>query len=682
MFSRTLVLVSLFALAQSTQAFAENWRADRFDEGILKRGWVTNSQVTFSGDAMSQETAGNIRLSDPLPEAAGRSYLVQFSGVKVSTPNAEGDNWIGLMDFSKGWSPERGVALRVLADSRVEVCVDLGGAGQLKELTQLKLDPDQAYDFAFQFAPGGEVQVYYRTGGDLWTVLAAGGIAPEVVPTPSIYSESSLFNLSGVTIDLASPKEIEDILGGLRKSPVAAAVRDASPVPLPASTIVLLDNLQKIKTKGFPIGFWNYVKLENDLDAMDEAAVDSWVEMGCNVVQAPFWNPDDPKQKDRIKQILDWSEKRGVKVILRDPRLASDKFDEATAEFGHHPAMFGYHIGDELGPKEMMGPISEMTRKLQERLPLLHTHYNQFAVWPEWELFPGYKSPLDFELAFVEHSKSVLLSYDNYTQLWPGVDGQHPKYGATGWDKFFLNLKIFREASAQSGVPFWSSLCSASHMLQKVASYDQLRWQFNAAVCAGANGIEYFMMYEWDPAYNYRDTPIDAFWEKTPTFFHLKKIHNSFHKRYGDLFTRIVPTRFTFVGKVYGDGTAFTPNGVISYVGADEVESHKGHPVLVGEFVDREGGRYVMIVNNSITESVKVKLRFPGKETKIFSWAWNGKRYEGLANAETKVNVPQATVVGNEIEIVGGWLAPGQEIVYQVESQSARATPSDLLAEK
>jgi len=657
-----------------TPVRSEVWFSDTFDEsGPLDDAWKSNAGYARVEGEAKPEKPGNLVLSDVLPAESDKDCVIAFHGCKVLTETADGDNWFGAMEFSNGWTPERGIAIRLIEANQVQVCIDLNGPGEYKCDASLKLEPSHSYDFFLRFRQGGEVSVYAGIDGEAPFLLSSGGKAPAGGLNVSVYTDTTLLSISGVEVDFMTSKDADIMLSG--SSVVSSKERKSD---LPKSVLTLLDNVEKFNLKLYPIGFWNYVKLDTDFDAMNEQAVAEWAEMGCTVAQAPFWNVDDPKQHQRIKQILDWSDARGMKVILRDTRLSGPRFDEAINEFGHHPAMFGYHIGDELAPKEMMGPISDMTQKLQDKLPTLHTHYNQFAIWPEWELFPGYASPTAFQLAFVAKSKSVLLSYDNYTQFWPGKDGIHPKFGATGWDKYFDNLRIFHEVSLRSGVPFWSTICSASHMTLKITSYDQLAWQFHSAVCAGANGVEYFLMYQWDPAYNYRDSPIDAFWRKTTTYEDLRTIHQSFHRRYGDLFNRIVCTRVTFVGKVYGAGKAFTPNGLVSFVGPDELESYPNHPLLVGEFVDKEGQRYLMVVNNSITDSVKVKLRFPGKNTRLFSWDWRGNVYQGLANAETKVSVPKPTIVGDEIEMAGGWLAPGQEAVYRVDSDSARSSPIEV----
>jgi len=142
----------------------------------------------------------------------------------------------------------------------------------------------------------------------------------------------------------------------------------------------------------------------------------------------------------------------------------------------------------------------------------------------------------------------------------------------------------------------------------------------------------------------------------------IRRLQKSFHRFYRDLFCGLVSTRVTFVPTPFGDGERFTPNELLSQVTPDKAD----HPLLIGEFVDREGMRYVMIVNNSTSESVRVAAVFPGADTRIFSWNWEAEEVEGPAYSAQRIEKLE-----NGLR-VQHWLAPGQEAVYRVESPQIR----------
>jgi 3'-phosphoadenosine 5'-phosphosulfate sulfotransferase (PAPS reductase)/FAD synthetase len=180
----------------------------------------------------------------------------------------------------------------------------------------------------------------------------------------------------------------------------------------------------------------------------------------------------------------------------------------------------------------------------------------------------------------------------------------------------------------------------------------------------------WFFYYMREPHDNYRLSPVDEHWDKTDTWHHLRRWQLNFHKHYGDLFTRLVSTRVTFVGEAYGGGKKFTPNGLVSKIEPDKAD----HPVLIGEFADAEERRYVMVVNNSMSESVNVRITFPGADVKTYSWDWHGEEKEGGAYC------CGGAMTRDEAGMTGGhWLAPGQEFVYRVESSQAAQEP--ILAE-
>ena len=121
----------------------------------------------------------------------------------------------------------------------------------------------------------------------------------------------------------------------------------------------------------------------------------------------------------------------------------------------------------------------------------------------------------------------------------------------------------------------------------------------------------------------------------------------------------------TFFPKAMGRGEAWSPNGIVSAVSPDI----PGHPILIGEFTDLQARRYVMIVNNSMTENTHVGLTFPGKDVKVFSWGWDGKEREGGAySADGESRDANGLTIRH-------WLAPGQEAVYRVQSEAASNEP-------
>lgn len=427
------------------------------------------------------------------------------------------------------------------------------------------------------------------------------------------------------------------------------------------------DNVKSIieKTQSFgigryPISFWNYTNLTAHGQYMDEEEVAEWADAGFTVPQSPSFDPNDIKQKAHILHMLDWVDKYNMKLILCDPRCyarkGSDKslvpsdyadgIQSAIKDFGNHPALFGFHIGDE-PDADMKEAFFECYRIQKEIAPNLYPFANLLPFFPGIEKRAGTDTWANYLDEYSTKSNADLLSYDCYVQMNPGD---------AGWNNYYENLRLYREASLRNGIPFWNTILSVGHFRYRCPNFNEIRWQFNTTIASGANGILWFFYYMREPHDNYRLAPVDELWDKTQTYYDIRRVQRDFHKRYGGLFSRLVCTKVMFYPNAYGGGMVFEPDDLVSKVLPDS----QNHPILIGEFMDIEGQRYVMIVNNSMTENVNVGITFDGNNTKAFSWNWSGNEYEGSAYCASELMRDDNGLT------IRHWLAPGQEAVYRI----------------
>lgn len=449
-----------------------------------------------------------------------------------------------------------------------------------------------------------------------------------------------------------------------------------SALDVPRNLRAVVDKRQSLGLSQYPIGFWSSdVPFARYSERMNKGAVEDWANEGFSIVMSPKYDAKDPRQVAHISKMLDWCKDRNIKMILCDPRcyakadvegkhVASNYADQVRAavkDFGGHPALFGFHVGDE--PNSAFLPVFRECYQVQNDIsPTLH---------PFGNLLPLMQVPLDgvtpekYLDEYVSKTGADLLSYDCYTQMLTRERGDNKQFGEGGIDNYFENLRVFRDGSLRNGVPFWTTVLSVGHLCYRCPNLDDIRWQFNTAVCCGASGILYWFYYMVEPNANYRQAPVDELWQNTSGHYNLGLVHNSFRKVYGDLFTRIVSTKVMFYGKVYGHGRPFAPDALISDISTDL----PNHPVLIGEFADIEGKRYVMIVNNSQTTDAQITVTFPGKDVKVCSWNWDHSECPGHSFATTGGGLTEAGYA------VQHWLAPGQEAVYRVESSLIDSQP-------
>ncbi len=417
----------------------------------------------------------------------------------------------------------------------------------------------------------------------------------------------------------------------------------------------IIKKSQSLGVKGFPLGFWNYTNLTEDFVYMDEKEVESWADAGFTVTQSSYFDPEDPVQKAHILKMLDWAYDRGIKLVLNDCRCHAkmeadgsvpsnyrENVQKSLKDFGDHPGLFGFFIGDE--PSVHQKNAFFECHKIQKELaPHLCPFTNHWLWYWDCEADHDTVSWPDYLDKFVEKTGADFISYDCYAQMTGDK---------RGYDRYFKNLKIYREASQRHGLPFWNTILSVGHYHYRCPNYNDIRWQFNTSVASGAQGIYWFHYYlRTGNNQNYRFAPMDEFWEKTGTYYDIRRVQRSFNRMYGDLFTRLASTRVTFKPEPMGWGDIFTANNVVTDIRPDK----EGHPLLLGEFVDIDDRPYVMLVNNSVTDNVNATITFAGKNTAIFGFDWNGKEYK-CGNAD-----------GQESLKVSNWLAPGQEVVYRVQ---------------
>ncbi len=452
------------------------------------------------------------------------------------------------------------------------------------------------------------------------------------------------------------------LLGGLCALLLITALAQAAQ-EVPPKLRSIIEKSQSFGIGKYPISFWSYTSLNAHGKYMDEAEVAEWAECGFTVPQSPNFDPNKPEQVAQMRQLLDWADQYGMKLILSDPRayarpeLEAYKADlpSVVSLFKGHPALFGYHVGDEPGA-DMKEAFFSCQSALKEAAPEQFPYANLLPFFPGIEARAGTDTWPNYLDEYCQKAKPDLISYDCYTQMNPGT---------SGWQNYYENLRLYREAALRNGVPFWNTVLSVGHFNYRCPTLDDIRWQFNTTVASGAHGVLWFFYYMRAPHSNYRQAPIDEHWYRTPTWDALRLVHNNHHKFYGDLFTRLVCTKVMFSPEPFGGGQAFEPDGLIAEIGPSG--SPDSPALLVSEFVDLEGRRYVMLVNNSQTANARASIKFRGADVRVFSYNWAGKEYEGGAySADDQRREADGLTLYH-------WLAPGQEAFYRVESASADA---------
>ncbi len=396
----------------------------------------------------------------------------------------------------------------------------------------------------------------------------------------------------------------------------------------------------------FPLGFWNYAAV----DQLGPFAVRDWSDAGMTLTMSPEFNPAR-HDATALRAILDAAADANIKMIICDRRgywggMAEGEdayrrgFEAALRDFGDHPAVFGFHVGDEPGAPEF-DRACRAYRVQKEMAPQLSPFLNLLPWYEGVEAHVGFASWAAYLDAFVEQAGPDLLCYDCYAQMNPGHEG---------WDMYFTNLREFEAAGRRHGIPYWTTLLSVGHFRYRCPREDDLRWQVSTAAAHGARGLLWFFFYMRQPHDNYRVAPIDEHWERTETFEWLSRVNRTFLKWQAPVLNSLTLRRAHHVSQAWGGYALFAGSPLVR-----AAHTHQGVPLIVSEFTDLQGRDYVAVVNNSQTDSANAELTLTGLRAHRVGWL------------ETESEVTGTH--GEDFVTLTCWLAPGQMELYRVERE-------------
>jgi hypothetical protein len=324
--------------------------------------------------------------------------------------------------------------------------------------------------------------------------------------------------------------------------------------------------------------------------------------------------------------------------------------EAALKDFGDHPALFGFDVGDEPA-REHITPAYRTAAIQREMTPHLSPFLSMGGYDPgalDWMGIRSYGRYLD---EYVKIAQPRMLFQNNYYYLH---DGDYAE------GSYFRSHKMFTDACKRNGdIPYWVTLCCTGHMNMRCPDEDDLRWQINTSAALGVKGFAWFLVYITRPHMNYRVAPIDEHWERTETFSWLSRQLRSFQQKFGAALMKLTFQKCYFL--LGGGDTGGYPTTIDSEVVKDVRVREDRFPVIVSEFKDNEGVDYVAIVNRSGSGFGQAIIRWHGRP-KVMHVDWEGERE---ARAFFDDDWPE-----NPYLETGPWLAPGQMELYRVESDA------------
>ena len=383
----------------------------------------------------------------------------------------------------------------------------------------------------------------------------------------------------------------------------------------------------------FKIGFWNYVNLGT---LPNDKAVSDWKELGMTLPMTFTYDPTLHKKEDMLA-LLDECHKAGMQVIVCDRRTnfrtllkTQDRASfeqgvkDAAKDFGNHPAVFGFEVGDEPSTYQNGWEVAvDVYKMVAAAAPHLTPFINMYPLWAGEQSFYDAMGVHTTDYCaknsdFMKRTGAKLISYDCYSQCSFFEKEQKYYEKQEGIELYFKNLNIFRQAAEENGGAYFNSILSVGHWAYREPTEDDLRWQLSTSIAHGAEGVMWFFLYERKLDGSFRRPPIDLFWNRTPLFDELARQNRIVNEYYLPL---LEGYRFDKVWHYlwsYGDTPRFTGNEELTGL------FHRINPVptAISRFVNDEGKTAYVIVNLSQTEPTKINPTFTGEKAKHNGSFW------------------------------------------------------------
>lgn len=208
-----------------------------------------------------------------------------------------------------------------------------------------------------------------------------------------------------------------------------------------------------------------------------------------------------------IIQSLNLAQQVGIKLMVAG-RQIMDFPAETAGAVRHHPALFGYMLGDE--------------PRMADFDTYRHRYHAIRAADPAHlcyqNLFPYYGDELLETIG--------AASYEEYLRKFSEIPLPQISFDFYPiWDydirpTWYYTLEAVRRESLRTGVPFWAFVLSTPHVGYPQPTLEMLRLQIYSNLAYGAQAIQYFTFRTppQDDTYDYHNGPITLEGKKTETY--------------------------------------------------------------------------------------------------------------------------------------------------------------------
>ena len=319
-----------------------------------------------------------------------------------------------------------------------------------------------------------------------------------------------------------------------------------------------------------------------------------------------------------------------------------------------HECVIGYYLVDEPGARSFPA-LAKAVAAVKKHDPGKIAYINLFPRYATTNTVENPNSQLEtnsfteYLERYVQEVKPQFISYDNYMVEYSD-DMQEPGMAAV----YYADLLQIRGIALKYNLPFWNIVsCNRIQGLTPPPSPARFAFQAYTTLAAGGRGIGWFIYYARE-SIGFSYSPIDSQGRRTVSWQYQQAI-NQHINTLGPIMNRLTSTGVYFTTPTPTPNLPELPGKLISKV--DSTASPRGFitkvpAFMVGEFVDRDGNDYVMLVNLSLEHSARFHLE-------------TVKSYASIEKF-SPIDGSLSPLITNE---TGEWVLPGHGILLKLNAK-------------
>ncbi|HEY3862224.1 MAG TPA: hypothetical protein VGO59_10075 [Verrucomicrobiae bacterium] len=311
------------------------------------------------------------------------------------------------------------------------------------------------------------------------------------------------------------------------------------------------------------------------------------------------------------------------------------KFMVAAAKAS--PAVVGYFITDEPGAADfpaLAKAVAAVKKYAPGKLAYINLFPDYATMGSDASSQLGAASYREYLERFVAEVHPQVLSYDNYMVQY----SRDLRDSATA-ASYYRNMLEVRRVGLEHRLPFMNIVASCQLRPDAtIPSPADLLFQACTTLAAGYRGITWYTYF--GDFYPY--APIAKTGERTATWAAVREANRQI-ATLAPIMSRLESTGVFFSAPPPASGLPILPGELIQSAACPT-------PVMVGEFKDKDGGRFAMIVNLSLEQSAAFKLKPVSPEIQI-----------SVISAVDCSKTPFDSKTGL-------WLTPGQGVLLALEN--------------